>query len=310
MRSLADLALNRWAELLPALGVDARFLVNRHGACPICGGKDRFRWDNQHGKGGYVCSGCGAGDGFALAMKVTGRTFRDVAVQIETLLGQKPDRPTNQPTDNEDQRNRDAMRRVWQESRRMDGADPASRYMMARVGCQGIGLRFHPAMWTEGRKHPAMLAKVVTHDDKAANIHVTYLTEDGAKAAVQLAKKVMPGKLPDGCAIRLADAAPVMGVAEGIETAYSAAVLFGMPVWACVNGGLLAKWMPPAIAEHVTIFGDNDANYCGQSKAYMLANRLEVQFKRKATVMLPPVMGEDWNDVLKADGLRPRLRVV
>lgn len=88
-----------------------------------------------------------------------------------------------------------------------------------------------------------------------------------------------------------------MGVAEGIESAISAAILYDMPVWACINGGLLSKWIPPEVAEEVHIFGDNDANYTGQAKAYHLANRLEVQHKRKVTLVFPPIVGHDMNDV-------------
>jgi putative DNA primase/helicase len=124
------------------------------------------------------------------------------------------------------------------------------------------------------------------------------LTQDGHKADLEISKRVMKGKLPDGCAIRLAPEKAVMGVAEGIETAISAAIMFDMPVWACINGTLLSKWIPPAKAEQVTIFGDHDANFTGQAKAYHLANRLEVQFKRKANVMIPPAVGYDWNDHL------------
>ena len=32
-------ARGRWREILPRLGIDARFLVNRHGPCPLCGGR-------------------------------------------------------------------------------------------------------------------------------------------------------------------------------------------------------------------------------------------------------------------------------
>jgi putative DNA primase/helicase len=70
-----------------------------------------------------------------------------------------------------------------------------------------------------------------------------------------------------------------------------------MPVWACVNGNLLAKWMPPEIAQEVTIFGDNDKSFTGQAKAYQLANRLELQYKRKVSVILPPNPDTDWADV-------------
>ncbi|WP_250206017.1 primase-helicase zinc-binding domain-containing protein, partial [Escherichia coli] len=42
-------ARGHWAQILPALGVN--ILKNRHQPCPVCGGKDRFRFDDQEGRG-------------------------------------------------------------------------------------------------------------------------------------------------------------------------------------------------------------------------------------------------------------------
>ena len=299
-------ARGQWRLILPALGVNAQALVNKHGPCPICHGKDRFRWDDQNGDGGFICNQCGAGDGFNLAMRVTGKEYGEIAKAMEVMLGldqQYTRKPINQTE--VDQYN--AIRRAWEGGRTpvLDG--PVDRYLSQRVGC----------LWPsnairEYDRKPAMLAKIITHIDKPVNIHITLLDRDGNKAKVEPSKKVMPGKLPDGCAIRLAPAKARMGVAEGIETAISAALMFDMPVWACVNGNLLSKWIPPEIAEEVYVFGDNDLSYTGQAKAYHLANRLEVQFKRKVEVKIPTLAGEDWNDVFirEANNPRPRLSVV
>lgn len=297
MSRAADMARGHWGELLPVLGVDSRFLVNQHGPCPICGGKDRFRWDDQNGGGGYFCSGCGAGDGFDLVIKTTGKTFKQVADQIAEHLGKDNSYQPKQAW-GDDAKNKDAMQRVWQRAKQPTLDGPVSLYLLNRTGSLWPSVSIREAILPQDSKlYPVMVSKVIGPNDRAVNLHLTFLTEDGRKAAVQKPKKVMPGKLPDGCSIRLAKAAPVMGVAEGIETAISAAMMFDMPVWACVNGGLLAKWMPPEIAQEITIFGDNDASYTGQAKAYQLANRLEVQYKRKVNVILPPTVGTDWADV-------------
>ncbi|MFA9256090.1 primase-helicase zinc-binding domain-containing protein, partial [Escherichia coli] len=50
--------------MLPALGIQV--LKNRHQPCPVCGGSDRFRFDDREGRGTWYCNQCGAGDGLKL----------------------------------------------------------------------------------------------------------------------------------------------------------------------------------------------------------------------------------------------------
>jgi putative DNA primase/helicase len=307
MSRAGEMARGNWKGLLPALGVDSKFLQNKHGPCPICGGADRFRWDDKNSGGGFICNQCGAGDGFDLASRVTGKSFREIADQIATILGQSNDykAPVRDP---QEERNRLLMLRLWNESEPiLDGHNCVQRYLMNR--CNTL---WYSSFVRVHRERRLMVAKIVSHGDKAVNLHVTSLTDDGRKADVTPAKRVMAGKLPDGCAIRLSPAAPVMGVAEGIETAISSSLMFDMPVWACVNGTLLSKWIPPEVAEQITVFGDNDANYTGHAKAYHLANRLEVQFKRSVNVMIAPEVGTDWNDFHQdhREEVKPVLRVV
>ncbi|WP_308538738.1 primase-helicase zinc-binding domain-containing protein, partial [uncultured Pantoea sp.] len=57
----ASAARGQWPRILPALGV--KVVKNRHAACPVCGGKDRFRFDDKEGRGTWFCNQCGAGDG-------------------------------------------------------------------------------------------------------------------------------------------------------------------------------------------------------------------------------------------------------
>ncbi len=85
MGSTALLAKGRWFEILSALGIPEKVLNKRHQPCPMCGGKDRFRWTNYHDDGMYICSQCGAGNGFQLLMKFHGWTFARTAAEIDTL---------------------------------------------------------------------------------------------------------------------------------------------------------------------------------------------------------------------------------
>uniref|UniRef100_UPI003BB7B5C8 primase-helicase zinc-binding domain-containing protein n=2 Tax=Xenorhabdus bovienii TaxID=40576 RepID=UPI003BB7B5C8 len=50
IRAVKQSAANYWQNLLPACGVDVP-AKGKHGACPICGGTDRFHFidDNHNG---------------------------------------------------------------------------------------------------------------------------------------------------------------------------------------------------------------------------------------------------------------------
>jgi phage/plasmid primase-like uncharacterized protein len=89
-------ALGRWYGILSTLGVATNFLRNKHGPCPVCGGKDRFRWDNKDGKGTFYCSQCGAGDGFELLKKLKGWDFKQAAAEVEGIVGSRANTGKNQ----------------------------------------------------------------------------------------------------------------------------------------------------------------------------------------------------------------------
>ena len=57
-------AVDKWQSIFSSLGIDVG--NGKHCPCPVCGGKDRFRFDNKHGRGTYICNQCGSGDGLEL----------------------------------------------------------------------------------------------------------------------------------------------------------------------------------------------------------------------------------------------------
>jgi putative DNA primase/helicase len=296
---LKDRAQGRWLGILPALGIGDSYLTGKHGPCPLCGGKDRWRWDNLEGRGTWICSKCGAGDGIDLVMQKNGWEFREAAKQIETVIGFAPaDAPKRERSDRE---KRDAMNRLLRACRAVEAGDPVGRYLARRVG-----LTTFPSCLRTGSNvryqsdppsfHPAMIAMVTGPDGTPSILLRTYLTVDGGKAPVAEPRRLMSGTIAKGAAIRLAPAGDTLGIAEGIETALSASVLFGVPCWAAVNAGMLAAWRPPPEARHIIIFGDNDPSFAGQAAAYVLARRLGSE-GRVVEVQVPAEMDADWNDV-------------
>ena len=298
----ANAAKGKWKGILLALGIPETALRDKHGPCPVCGGEDRFRWDNKEGKGTFICNVCGAGDGMKLAISFTGRPFTEVAAKIDDLLGNvKPDsaQPRREMTDED---RLQALRAVWSETRPISQDDLAHKYLTARNVGELIypkALRFGVLRDGEGGVRPCMVAIVSDHSGKPVTMHRTFLRPDGlAKAEMQAPRKLMPGPLPDGSAVRLSDfTTGTLGIAEGIETAMSASALYQIPVWASINAAMMAKWVPPEGAEEVAIFADNDPKFGGQAAAYGLAHRLAVK-GIPVTVNVPAFVGSDFNDIL------------
>ncbi len=79
--------VGKWLDVLVALGVDRRYLINKHGKCPFCGGNDRYRFDNKEGNGTFYCSHCGAGDGFKFLKKMFNWEFKKSVDEIRNIIG-------------------------------------------------------------------------------------------------------------------------------------------------------------------------------------------------------------------------------
>lgn len=305
---IQDRACGKWASILPAIGIPKAYLVNKHGPCPICAGKDRFRFDDKAGSGSYYCNACGPGSGVDLVIKARRVTFAEARRLIEEQL---PSAVVAKP---KAQRGIDPSTFVdmWRAARPLNGIDPPSKYLIGRgLAFEAFPsqLRFMPRMTyhhddKSKTNHPAMLALFVAPDLSASTVHVTYLDDYGRKADVPKVRKLAPGPVPPGGAVRLAHSAEHMGIAEGIETALSAAKLFGLPVWAALSTTGLIKWKPPATVRKVTVFGDTDESFAGQHKAYALACRLRTE-GYEVNVELPESMGTDWNDELLALAQEP-----
>ena len=307
-RKTADAARGKWRGTLQALGVGQNFLTGRHGPCPMCGGVDRFRWDNKDGDGGYICNQCGAGNGFSLLRAVNGWDFPTAARRVDEIVGKVDAEPIRKEMD--PRARADMLNRLWAAARPLESNDAAYGYLRGRVRLPKSMprcLRFAPECPSPGgTKRPALLALVQSADGEAANIHRTFLGLKG-KAEISDPRAMMPGPIPGGSAVRLF---PVhgerLGIAEGIETAFAAAARFEVPVWSAINAALLAKWQPPQSVREVLIFGDCDPKFGGQAAAFALAHKLAARNGLASQVLIPPEIGTDWADeaagVIGSDG--------
>ena len=284
--------VGRWPGIMTALNIDIGE-INKHHPCPVCGGKDRFRFDDLEGRGTWICNQCGAGDGWALIQKALNIAFPEAVNQVAEIIGSIDRSPIKRKSS--DPRRR--LNELWLSSLSMTGSDRVTKYLRARGLIMAINdVRYCPACYEPDAKivMPAMVALVRNAQGKAVSIHRTYL--DGPrKAKIKSPKKLMPGtEALTGCAIRLFDAGDTLGLTEGIETAVAARQLFDIPAWATISSTIMESFVPPQNIRRIIIFGDNDANYAGQTAAYRLAKRL-FQQNYVVEVQIPDTPG-DWAD--------------
>jgi putative DNA primase/helicase len=296
-------ARGRWREILPRLGVDTQFLTNKHGPCPNCGGKDRFRFDDKNGDGTYYCNQCGPGCGILLIRKLHGWDHKRACAEVDKIIGNGGPklRPAAAPDDAA--KRAAAIERLWQEAHYPDVVDAYLKRRGLSVTSEVLrGIWRCP--YYDGPKRigtfPAVLAPIRDASGRLQSLQRIYTADLDGLAR----KKVMsPIDTIAGCAVRLFDPGDELGVAEGVENALAAHQLFGIPVWAALNAENLKRLDPPLGVSRLHVFADNDESYVGQEAAYALARRLSVK-GFPVEVHVPADVGIDWLDVLT--GRQPR----
>lgn len=216
---VAAAARGHWKTLLPSLGVDTHALNGKHGACPGCGGKDRFRFDDKDGNGTFVCSqGNGdtlAGDGFILLEHVHGWTRPESfqAVKAALGLGSKIERTASFPASFADskpapgreqspskmdmRKELSRVKTLWNQAVSIRGTI-ADKYLASRgILTDSIPidahLRFHRWLTqyqADGQggfniihEGPAMVALVTNVHEEILGIHKTFIQPDGSGKA-------------------------------------------------------------------------------------------------------------------------------
>lgn len=194
--------------------------------------------------------------------------------------------------------------KLWGQSRLASGT-LTEIYLRSRgyTGAIPDTLQFHPSLKhrPSGVKHPAMVAGISvypSHD--IVSIHRTYLSHDGKSKAPVESPKMMLGAASGG-AVRFGSCeGDTLWVAEGIESALSIFLASGEPVWAALStSGMKAVELPPVnLLPRLYIAADHDDT--GIGAANTLAAR-EMAIGREVHVAIPPVPGQDFNDVLRGE---------
>jgi putative DNA primase/helicase len=197
---------------------------------------------------------------------------------------------------------RGAAQAMWNAARPVKGTAGESYLRSRGLETESDALGFlrqarHPT--AHGAGLVALLAAVHGPDGVLSAVQRTFLTHEGARAAVDPGR-MMLGRL--GCgAVRLAPATCTLGLAEGVETALAASQMHGIPCWAAC-GARLDRVALPASVRHVVLFADNDPP--GLATAHRATVRLGAE-GRSVEVRVPQLENGDWNDVLLAARTRP-----
>ena len=288
-------ACGHWPRILPALGVTV--IKNRHQACPVCGGSDRFRFDDKEGRGTWFCNQCGAGDGLKLVEKVFGVTPSEAAGKVNAVTGNLPPVAPEviAAADAETEADRKAAAALA--AKLMEKTRPATgNAYLTRKGFPGRECPVLTVMHkTGGVTYRAGDVVVPLYDDSGALVNVQLINADGLKRTLK------GGQVKGACHILdgKKEAGKRLWIAEGYATALTVHHLTGETVMVALSSvnllslASLARHQYPAC--QIVLAADRDLSGDGQTKAAAAADACE------GVVALPPVFG-DWNDAYTQHG--------
>lgn len=303
MSKLSQATEGKWDVVFDYYGIPiTKGNTHYKGPCPLCGKEGKFRlYKDWIRSGGYVCVCSSSPSGVTLLLSKTGKSYKDLAVEIYKML-------------NYDEK--EVHREVKQDNGLKEVQDfnmlpilnnsYAEMYLLNR-GIKILphkAIRFSPAcFYTRTTNYPAMVALATTDSGEVAYKHCTYVL-NGQKIDRDDAKKMfkVQNVFDNSICIRMFNLGKLsyMGIAEGIETALSAAQMFDLPVWATMNSTYMKKFKAPKGIKDLFIYADNDRNGTGLHAAFECGrnNVLAPNDVERVHIFWPREHG-DFNDVLR-----------
>jgi len=307
-----------WPAILQGLGVGAEYLRDKHGPCPSCGGKDRFRFDDKDGRGTYTCNGCGSGDGFALLELVHGWDSKECLHQVASYLGLREAGPVHSPaafdlqkqakveqqrreTERQSQAEKAAVKALalWQSA----SAPPFEHEYLQAKGISPLGIRL-----LAGNDGPTLLVPLYDADGKLWSVQRIYkgTNEDGAP---EWLKRHLKGGHKAGCFLLLGEPAGRVLVCEGYATGVSLYQCTGFAIAVAFDAAGLQR--VSAILQlrfpgcEIVIAADNDAFKEGNPG---LTAALKAAKKNGLRIVFPTFDDhqgrlKDWNDLHQQAGV-------
>ncbi|MEM8096522.1 primase-helicase zinc-binding domain-containing protein, partial [Morganella morganii] len=287
IREVKRSAVNHWGSVLSACGVDVPER-GKHGACPVCGGTDRFHFIDDHHNGNWFCRQCDEpnhGDGLDLIAKVKGISILDAAKAVSQALSLPLPKPAG----------REAPK---------SAAPPIAEKVSKLVAQTTIGQSSY--LTAKGHTSPVRLLEdgslllVIRCGDEVTGAQI--IRPDGEK-------RLIAGTRKKGSFIpvsELPETADTVLIAEGYATALTVAQLHDGLVLAAIDEGNLlpvAEWAAGRYPEaKIIIAADNDIKP-GQPNV----GKISAEKAAEAVcgwVTLPPTDDKtDWDDYRQQCGI-------
>jgi len=314
---IQEQAKGQWKKILTTLGVDGAALDGKHHPCPLCGGADRFRFDDQGGKGTWFCNQCGgrgrnggAGDGLELAHRLIGGSFPDTLKKVAELVGGGADnpRPVNNAADRPD------FEKIWRNS---EPATPEHQYLkIKKVKCHGARI-----LGNEGIKLLQQCNKSQNQARhlEAGSLLLPVLSVDGALHGLQVIPGSGKNKVFVAGSLKKGHFYPIgfkldqvlqgtIYIAEGYATAASIHEATGCPVAVSFDAAnlhpvlsALRQKMPKT---QMVICADNDRDGDTNTGVIKATKAAQAEGALLAIPQFPEgVQGTDFNDLAQAYGL-------
>ena len=278
-----------------------------HGPCPVCGGKDRFRFDDKEGRGTWFCSQCDpqSGGGLLLLSRFLGKPTIEVANE---LLGNTPERsraPVYRSFVSEDQ-----IRKANHEQARK-GAEAllASSELRQHAYMSDRGL---DGQWLVNGEPIMGRDRSVIQPGELLLVPAYKAEGDGSKLVNVQKIKANKEKRPlyggDMAAVyhKLDGHQKLIAITEGYATGVTVNQVTGATTYCAFNTGNLASVSAWVASQHpgvsVVFFADHDELDITHQWRPGEKFAKDAAAPIGATVALPPGLG-DWDDYRQAHGV-------
>lgn len=278
-----------------------------HGPCPVCGGKDRFRFDDKEGRGTWFCSQCDpqSGGGLLLLSRFLGKPTIEV---VNELLGNTPERsraPVYRSFVSEDQ-----IRKANHDQARK-GAEAllASSELRQHAYMSDRGL---DGQWLVNGEPIMGKDRAVIQPGELLLVPAYKAEGDGSKLVNVQKIKTNKEKRPlyggdmAGVYHKLDGHQKLIAIAEGYATGVTVNQVTGATTYVAFQTGNLASVSAWVASQHpgvpVVFFADHDELDITHQWRPGEKFAKDAAAPLGATVAIPPELG-DWDDYRQAHGV-------